>query len=562
MLLSTVNCPNFLFLIKDKKILDKKPEMMYICGMNLRLMKLSLAIVIILLQFFTTAFLAYSNSQWQISNSGINGVEINFVAVNPKNNSVIYAALDNAIYKTTNSGKLWKWLFSVSGTNNKINYILIPPDKENEVYIVSENGLYRSTNQGKNWQLLYQGKSQESQNCLCVVSFDKTILIGTEKGIFKSFDSGRTWNKENGALGNLKITAISLNPINNNIIFAAAQDGLYQSQDQSKNWKKVYSISNSGTSDEEDDDNNESEDSEAEESNNDQINHIVIDPKNTNNIYIAMDFGILHSKDNAKSWVKFINHGLLTEVIRFLAIEPQTSLIYAATDSGVFIYQEKKWEQIHNGIYTNNIQNISLDAKGNLWAATDQGVFCSKADELTTEKQTAKSAVIKNDSEPTIAEIQKAVINYADIIRPERLEAHRKGITMSALMPSVDFDLDVEEDHWETGSTSAGAKGDDYLWPDVDAKDWSFGLSWNFADLIWNDQQRLLDSQQKSMIELRDDLLDKVTRYYFERKRLQEELAMSISEEDISLREKQLRIEELAAYIDALTGGYLSKCNR
>jgi hypothetical protein len=56
------------------------------------------------------------------------------------------------------------------------------------------------------------------------------------------------------------------------------------------------------------------------------------------------------------------------------------------------------------------------------------------------------------------------------------------------------------------------------------------------------------------MVQLRDDILEEVTRLYFERKRLLAE--MKDKERDIR---KQLRVEELTAYIDALTGGEFSE---
>jgi hypothetical protein len=61
------------------------------------------------------------------------------------------------------------------------------------------------------------------------------------------------------------------------------------------------------------------------------------------------------------------------------------------------------------------------------------------------------------------------------------------------------------------------------------------------------------------MVELRDDIMNEVTRTYFERRRLQVELATS-SIQDSKLRiEKELRLQELTADIDALTNGYFSE---
>ena len=60
------------------------------------------------------------------------------------------------------------------------------------------------------------------------------------------------------------------------------------------------------------------------------------------------------------------------------------------------------------------------------------------------------------------------------------------------------------------------------------------------------------------MVQLRDDILDEITRTYFERRRLQIEAQLSPSHELMEGLEQELRIQELTADLDALTGGYFS----
>ena len=61
------------------------------------------------------------------------------------------------------------------------------------------------------------------------------------------------------------------------------------------------------------------------------------------------------------------------------------------------------------------------------------------------------------------------------------------------------------------------------------------------------------------MVQLRDDILDQVTKIYFERLRVKMELDNISIEERKKRFEKELRLAELTAYLDALTGGYFSK---
>ena len=61
------------------------------------------------------------------------------------------------------------------------------------------------------------------------------------------------------------------------------------------------------------------------------------------------------------------------------------------------------------------------------------------------------------------------------------------------------------------------------------------------------------------MVELRDDILDEVTKLYFERLRVKIELDELPIEDRNKRAAKSLRLDELTASIDSLTGGYFSR---
>ncbi len=65
--------------------------------------------------------------------------------------------------------------------------------------------------------------------------------------------------------------------------------------------------------------------------------------------------------------------------------------------------------------------------------------------------------------------------------------------------------------------------------------------------------------QSELMVQLRDDILDEVTSYYYERRRLQIELLEAPPNDTRSRIKKELRVQELSANLDALTGGYFSR---
>jgi hypothetical protein len=64
------------------------------------------------------------------------------------------------------------------------------------------------------------------------------------------------------------------------------------------------------------------------------------------------------------------------------------------------------------------------------------------------------------------------------------------------------------------------------------------------------------------MAELRDSILDEVTKTYFERQRVTMELESLAIGDNKKRREKELKLQELAASLDALTNGYFSAHTR
>ncbi|MBI5663864.1 MAG: hypothetical protein HZC49_02055 [Nitrospirae bacterium] len=114
---------------------------------------------------------------------------------------------------------------------------------------------------------------------------------------------------------------------------------------------------------------------------------------------------------------------------------------------------------------------------------------------------------------------------------------------------------------WQNSSYFYSTKDEKYKDDDITEgrdKDWAISLTWKLGELIWNDDQTSIDNRSKLMVQLRDDVLNEVTRLYFERRRLQINSVMSPPADNRDIIEKDLRLQELTANIDALTGSYLS----
>jgi hypothetical protein len=86
----------------------------------------------------------------------------------------------------------------------------------------------------------------------------------------------------------------------------------------------------------------------------------------------------------------------------------------------------------------------------------------------------------------------------------------------------------------------------------------ALSLTWELGDAVFHPDAIDVSKEAREVIELRDDVLDEINQLYFERRRVLLQLAglgTDAGEEAARLR---LRADELAAGLDAWTGGWWS----
>jgi hypothetical protein len=204
------------------------------------------------------------------------------------------------------------------------------------------------------------------------------------------------------------------------------------------------------------------------------------------------------------------------------------------------------------------VRFLAGDNQENLYAATEKGLYKADLGRITYDSADDTIATYSKD-EPEINEVQQAAIKYAEV-QPQKIIRWREQAAKRAFLPRVSAGVGrVTTDlwHWEGGSTTKSC--DDVLRKGRDTLDWDVTLSWDLSEIIWNPDQTSIDARSRLMVQLRDDILDEVTKLYFERLRVKIELD-NLSIEDRKKRaDKELKLAELAASLDGLTGGYFSQ---
>lgn len=225
---------------------------------------------------------------------------IGMIAIDPNNSDIVYVASygplwnaggDRGIYKTTDGGKTWKNIFSVS-ENTGFNEVMIDPK--------NSNTLYATAHQRRRHEWTYIGG-------------------GSESAVYKSTDAGSTWNKLGGGLPSGEVGRISLTipEMNSDIIYAMVEaadgKGLYKSEDRGASWNKQSDFSTAGN----------------------YYQEIVADPKDENKIY-SLDTYLMVSTNGGKSFAALGEKSKHVDNHAIYVFPNDTKHILAGCDGGLY----------------------------------------------------------------------------------------------------------------------------------------------------------------------------------------------------------------------------------
>ena len=486
--------------------------------------------------------------------------DIQALGVDAKNANILYAASERKLYKTADAGLSWKQILSVKGPTNRIHAIYVDLRDAKNLYVAGSNGIRRSQDGGSHWTDIYKGMGNSAKQVFCITGDFKNardLWAGTEDGLLRLTVDGKSVTKMTG-LPRSAVRSIETQAENPDILFAVTDEGIYQSIDHGKHWKRQWS--NPAKREEE----SSLQQFEIEElSTAAYLPNIVFSAKQ-NKFYAATPRGIFESRNG--SWEAITGQSLPNQKINRVVSSARN--LYAATDKGVYQWDESTslMRDFSAGLGSAQVRTLHYNSAGDyLLAGTKKGLYRFSHPEFGTALSPKEWGVETGPvldrfkSEPTIHEIQEIAIRYAEV-HPDKIEAWRKAASRKALLPTLSLGTDMGSNQNVDLDRGGTADPDQFIQgPKEKSLDWSVGVSWNLGELIWNDDQTTIDNRSRLMVELRDDILNEVTHLYYERRRLQAEMAMTPVLDVPTQIEKEIRLDELTAQIDALTGGYLSK---
>jgi outer membrane protein TolC len=160
--------------------------------------------------------------------------------------------------------------------------------------------------------------------------------------------------------------------------------------------------------------------------------------------------------------------------------------------------------------------------------------------------------------EPSVAEMQAEAMRHAGLV-PEKTASWSRRARTAALVPDLSVRASLSgsgtlpangSDPETTGTTTTG-----------DRRSWYLGASanWSLDRLVFPREEINLARETQRLATRRETLLAEVARVYFQRRRLQVELLLHPPADAAARLLAGLRIDELGAILDALTGGAFSR---
>lgn len=287
---------------------------------------------------------------------------IGAIAIDPKNPKVIFAgtgesnmrnsvSIGDGMYKSSDAGENWTKIGLEKSEH--IAKIVINPNNTNIIYVAvpgplwsssKERGLYKSTDAGKTFEkILYHDENTGCADVAIDPMHPDTVYAsnwefrrlpysfnsgGKGSGMWKSTDGGKTWKELKNGLpakpfGRIAFAVAPSAPQNLVAIVESNETGLFISADGGENWKKQSATFNVV-------------------SRPFYFATIVIDPKDPKRIYRpALSFS--YSSDGGYSFADASNEGgWVHSDHHALWINPNnTNQLYLGTDGGVYISLDK-----------------------------------------------------------------------------------------------------------------------------------------------------------------------------------------------------------------------------
>jgi photosystem II stability/assembly factor-like uncharacterized protein len=365
--------------------------------LNRRQLQLSFSIIALTLALGCRDVLAV---QW--FPFGPDGGDARSFAADPKDPQHIYLGTATGwIYQSLDGGKKWARLASVGQRDDLVlDNIVVDPTNPKHLVVGAhvpsnfhhpDGGIYLSADGGTTWTSAPDMRGQSVMALVVAPSDPKILVAGSFEGVFRSADSGAHWvlisPKDNKELHEVESLAIA--PSDPNTIYAGTWHLPWKTTDGGTTWNNLKQ----GIIEDSD------------------VFSIVVDPKQSNVVYLSACSGIYKSEDGGKKFTGGVGQNKAQGIpssarrTRVLMQDPNapatvfagtTEGLYRSGDAGKVWVQTTSSDEIVNDVYVDpsDSQHVLLATdRGGVLASFDGGSsFVPSNNGFSTRQITAYAA--------------------------------------------------------------------------------------------------------------------------------------------------------------------------
>ncbi|HLF13347.1 MAG TPA: glycoside hydrolase [Bacteroidota bacterium] len=216
----------------------------------------------------------FSHLHWRMIGPHRGGRTVGAAGI-PDQPNVFYIGVNNGgVWRTSDYGRTWKPIFDNQPTGS-VGALAVAPSNPDILYVGSGEGLqrpdlstgdgvFKSTDEGKTWQHMGLADAQQIGAVIVDPRDPDRVLVAVlghpyganeERGVFRSTDGGRSWQKVLYKDENTGAIALEFDPTNPDIVFASLwssrqgpwengawqgkTSGLFKSADRGTTWRQL-----------------------------------------------------------------------------------------------------------------------------------------------------------------------------------------------------------------------------------------------------------------------------------------------------------------------------------
>jgi photosystem II stability/assembly factor-like uncharacterized protein len=301
---------------------------------------------------------------------GPDGGDVRSLAYDPQNPDHIFLGTSTGtLFSSTDGGHSWsKFAHLGSGDDYVIDHLAVDPQKPNKMYAAAwsvENqqagDLFRSNDGGTTWETTpaMHGKSIRA---LAIASSDsKTLVAGALDGVFRSTDSGKSWQRISSSNQEIhNIESIAVDPKDPNVVYAGTWHLAWKTDDGGASWHHI----NKGMIEDSD------------------VFSIIVDSTNPSVVFASACSGIYKSQSAGDSFQKIQGIPFSARRTRVLKQDPiNSAIVYAGTTEGLWKTTDagKTWTRVSNpDVVVNDVMVDPRNSQRVMLATDRAGVLASE----------------------------------------------------------------------------------------------------------------------------------------------------------------------------------------